>query len=166
MPTVIYTTETALPAAIDTVLFPFKGRQMPTFELKPVAASSDGLDSAFRVVQGETEDLFVMRSGREASLPEKVTFDGDRLFVRRVGGKLRAVLLVNGTSVAIDGRDVVTSDKQLAWIAVSLGEEQVDVYTSSGGANVSVPAAGGRKIVISDTGSDALIGAAKQEEPN
>ena len=164
MPTVTYTTETALPAAIHTVLFPFKGKDTSPFVIKAIAQSPDGLDSAFRVVQQDTEDLFVMRSGREASLPEKVTFDGDRLFVRRVGGKLRAVLLVNGTSVAIDGKEVVKSDKQLAWIAVSLGEEQVDVYTSSGGANVSVPAAGGRQIVISNTGSDALIGAGGQEE--
>ena len=168
MPTVIYTADAALPAAIETVLFPFEGKQMPEVRITSLEKSPNGLDSAFKIVQGEIIDLFVFRTSvaPTASFSGGVTFDGDRLFLRRVAGKLRAVLLVNGTSVAISGKDAVKSDKPLSWIAVLFDPDKVNVYTPSAAAKISVPAAEGRKIIITDTGSDALIGATRQEEQN
>ena len=53
---------------------------------------------------------------------EKIAFDGERLFVRRVNGKLRSVLLVNGSSVRIDGKQVIKLAKPEKWVAIDFGK--------------------------------------------
>src|SRR5512139_3085023 len=60
MPTFIYTASAELPAAIDTVLFPFEGKQAVPKPIR-IETSSNGLDTAFKMVQGKVEDFFVLQ---------------------------------------------------------------------------------------------------------
>ena len=132
MPLMIYKKQATLPAAIDTALFPFEGR-LATPQVKTIAKSKDGMDSAFKVVQGKIEDLFVFQqTAQKKSFPaEKVSFDGLRLFVRRVGGKVRSVLLVNGGNLTIGGKQIIKSAKPLMSVAVDFSPNGTNVYTSS-----------------------------------
>lgn len=109
MPTVIYKADAALPAAVDTLLVPFEGPKPPEVKLVTIGKSADGLDSAFKVTQGDVVDLYVFQraAGPKALSSENMTFDGERLIVRRVGGKVRSVVLVNGTTVRVDGKEIV-----------------------------------------------------------
>lgn len=129
MPTVVYSANAALPAAIDTVLFPFEGKAGPG-KINVIEKSADGLASAFEIVQGKVTDLFVMqRSSAEKLLTaQKVSFDGERLYVRKVGGRVRSVLLVNGSKVSIDGKQILDLATSVAWIAVSFTADGTKAY--------------------------------------
>ena len=158
-PTVIYSTVADLPAAIDTLLFPFKGPEMPPVDIKTIERSPDGLDAAFKIVQGDVEDLFVFQrdGGARDVSSEKVSFDGSRLFVRRVGGELKSALLVNGTRLAVDDREVLRSAKRLSWAAISFDGKRVEVWTSADEPSLVVPAAKGRRLSVVNMATDALI---------
>ena len=158
-PTVIYTANAALPAAIDTLLFPFDGSEMPPLGITPIERSPDGLDAAFKIVQGGVEDLFVYqrKAGPKAIASDGVSFDGERLLVRKVGGKLKSALLVNGTSLAVDGQDIVRSERALSWVAVSLDGSRIEVFTSATEPSLTVPAAKGKRPSIKNMDTDKLI---------
>ena len=149
LPTMTYTINTELPAAIDTALFPYKGKQMPKVQLTTLEKSANGLDSAFKMVQGNVADLFILQkaAGTKSIASEKATFDGERLFVRRVGGKLQSIMIVNGSSVAIDGKQVIKADKPLPWVVVSFDKTETNVYTKEAELTLKVTAAKGTKIV-------------------
>ena len=122
LPTVVYKiNSTSLPAAIDTVLFPFKDATPPGHQLVVLETSPDGLESVFKLVQGYVEDLFVFRraAGPKAISTEGVSFDGERLFVRRVDGVLRAVVVINGRQLTIDGREILNVPERQPWFAES-----------------------------------------------
>ena len=159
LPTVIYKITTPLPAAIDTVLFPFEGAQGPQAVLKVLEKSKDGLDAAFKVVQGHVEDLFVLQSKAGAKeLPtEKVSFEGERLFVRRTGGKLRSALLVNGSSLGVDGREIVKSAKPLSWVAVSFEVSGVKAYASAREPTLVVSGRDGKRVTPKPMDTDKLL---------
>ena len=149
LPNMIYTTNTELPAAIDTALFPYKGKQVPAIQMKTLEKSANGLDSAFKVVQGKTQDLFILQksAGPKSIASEKVSFNGERLIVRRVGGKLQSIMLVNGSSVTVDGKQVVNAGKPLPWVVVSFDKAATNVYTKEAEPTLKVTAAKGTKIV-------------------
>ena len=149
LPNIIYTANTELPAAIDTVLFPYKGKLIPAMQLKTLEKSANGLDSAFMVVQGKVEDLFILQksAGAKSLASEKVSFDGERLVIRRVGGKLQSILLVNGSSVTVNGEQVIKADKSMPWVVVSFDKTQTNVYTKEAEATLKVTAAKGTKLV-------------------
>ncbi|MDO8683061.1 MAG: heparinase II/III family protein [Armatimonadota bacterium] len=132
LPTVIYKITTALPAAMDTVLLPFDGAQMPGMSIVPIETSGDGLDSVFKVVQGNVEDLFILQrsSTSKTVAAENVTFNGERLIARRVGGVLKSVVLTNGRSATVDGREIVNSTTTMQWYMVSFDASGDHVYTS------------------------------------
>ncbi len=159
IPTVNYITSRALPAAIDTLLFPFEGARMPPLDLKPIARSADGLDAAFKIVQGDVEDLFAYQRkvGPKTVGSEHVSFDGDRVFVRRAGGQLKSALLVNGTELQVDGHTILKSGRPLSWMAVAFDRTGVSVYTSSKEPSLAVPGAKGKRITITSVETDALI---------
>jgi hypothetical protein len=96
-------------------------------------------------------------AGPKALTSEHVSFDGERLFVRKVGGKLRSVMLVNGKSLDVDGKQVIRSAKPIAWVAVSFDAAGVKVYTGSDEPGLAVPAAKGRKVSVTNTHGDELI---------
>ncbi|MDO8682732.1 MAG: alginate lyase family protein [Armatimonadota bacterium] len=149
MPTFIYRTEATLPAAIDTVLFPFEGKQAP-IQPKVLEKSADGLSSAFKMIQGKVQDLFILQksAGKKSLCSEKVSFVGERLFVRRVNGNLRSLLLVNGASVTIDGKEKVKSAKPLSWVAVSFDSKGAKVYASSNEPSLIVPGVKSKPAVV------------------
>jgi len=159
LPTVNYKTTTELPAAIDTLLLPFEGKKAHPARLQVIETGPNGLDSAFKVRQGKVEDLFVLQSeaAEKTVESEKVSFEGQRLFLRKIGGKLRSALLVNGTRLAVGGRDVLTTEKPLSWVAVCFDESAVRAYTSSDEPTLRIPAAGNRKLLTTNTGTDRLI---------
>ena len=132
LPTLVYKMRTELPAAIDTVLLPYEGSNMPQVRIEPLEATADGMNSAFKIVQNQVVDLFAYRKpGSGKSLAsEGVAFEGERVFVRRLGGKLRSALLVNGTSLTVDGDKVVVSESVVPWIAVRVDESGTKTYTS------------------------------------
>ncbi|MDO8684382.1 MAG: heparinase II/III family protein, partial [Armatimonadota bacterium] len=129
LPTVIYSANTALPAAVDTVLFPFENKKMPA-QIETLETSADGLDSAFKVKQGKIEDLFILqkKAGEKFLDSEKVSFNGERVFVRRIGGKLRSILLVNGSSLTVDGKQIVSRNEAVPWIVISFDASGPKVY--------------------------------------
>ena len=151
MPTVIYKDETALPAAVDTVLFPFEGTQMPAVNLKSLEKSPNGLNSAFKVTQGKVEDLFILqrRPGKKWLASEKVGFLGERVFIRRIGGKLKSALLVNGSVLTVDGKRIIESAKPVPWVAVSFDASGTKVY--AGSKEPSLTVLGAKGITIMDT---------------
>ena len=157
MPTFIYAAKAELPAAIDTVLFPFEGRQAVP---KPILIekSPNGLDTAFKMVQGKVEDIFVLqKTGGPKSLASgKLSFDGERLFTRTVGGRLRSLLLVNGANVSVGGEQIVKALKPLSWVAVSFEPAGTKVRASSSEPSLTVPGAHG-KPVVSVMNTDELI---------
>lgn len=148
MPTFAYTTTADLPAAIDTVLFPFEGKQ-ETPKPKLIESSPNGMDSAFKIVQGKVEDTFILQktAGPKTLKSEKLSFDGERLFVRKIGGKLRSLLLVNGANVSVNGKQIVKSANPLSWIAVSLDKDGAKVYTSAEEPTLTVFSAKGKPVV-------------------
>ena len=150
LPNMIYTANTELPAAIDTVLLPYKGKLVPQIQLKTLEKSANGLDSAFKVVQGKTEDLFIMKksAGTRSIASEHVSFDGERLVVRRVGGKLQSIMMVNGSSVSVYGKQIVKAEKSIPWVVVSFDKTQTNVYTKEAEASLNVTAANGTKLVL------------------
>ncbi|MDO8589104.1 MAG: heparinase II/III family protein [Armatimonadota bacterium] len=158
MPTAVYTLTTELPAAIDTLLFPFEGRQEA---VKPLLLekSPNGMDSAFKMVQGQTEDIFIFQkaAGPKSLQSQKIAFDGERLFVRRVGGKVRSLLLVNGTSVSVSGKQIVRSAKPVSWVAVSFDPAGVKAYCSSAEPTLVVSGAKGKKAKVMALNTDELI---------
>ncbi|MDO8682734.1 MAG: heparinase II/III family protein [Armatimonadota bacterium] len=133
LPTVIYKTTAQLPAAMDTALIPFEGKSQPRIQMKTLQKSADGLDSVFKIMQGNIEDLFIFQraAGPKSLTSEKISFDGERLFVRRIGGKLRSLLLINGKSVSVNGERLAASKKRLLWVAISFDKSGMKVYTSS-----------------------------------
>ena len=142
LPTVIYSANTALPAAVHTVLLPFEGSVMPSFTVKSLETSADGLDSAFKVTQGPVTDVFVyQRSASQKTLAsEGISFDGERLFVRKTNGKLRSAFLINGTSLNVDGQQIIRATKPVMWVSVSLDDSGVTAYAGSEDAGLSFPA--------------------------
>jgi hypothetical protein len=155
MPTMIYKTTAELPASIDTVLFPTEGKQVSP-QPKVIETSPNGMDSAFKMVQGKVEDLFVLQ---KAAAPktlssEKLSFDGERVFVRRVGGKLQSALLVKGGNLTIGGKQIIKSAKPLSWISVSFDKTGTKVWTSSDEPSLVVAEFKGKPAV---TNTDALI---------
>ncbi|MGQ9455063.1 MAG: hypothetical protein ACUVRS_09100 [Armatimonadota bacterium] len=112
---------TTLPAAIDTILFPFKDQTSPSPQLMVLETSSDGLESVFKLVQGYVEDVFVFRRtpGLKDIQSEGISFDGERLFVRRVDGILRSVILVNGKQLTLGGQQIFSSAERQPWFAES-----------------------------------------------
>ncbi|MDO8682733.1 MAG: heparinase II/III family protein [Armatimonadota bacterium] len=158
MPLVIYKTNTTLPAAIDTALVPFEGAQPIPAQLKTLEKSADGLDSAFKMTQGKVEDLFVFQktAGAKTLASEKVSFNGERLFVRKIGGKLRSALLINGTSLEIGGKQIVKTEKPLLWVAIMIDGKEVKAYTSSEEPSLSVPA-NGKKVSINNMNVGELV---------
>jgi len=132
MPTVIYTANAALPVAFDTLLVPFEGANPPALTVAPIEKSADGLDSAFAVTQGKVADLYVFQRAAKAKrmAAQRVAFDGERLFVRRVNGKLRSLVLVNGTNVRVDGKDIVQLAKPVKWLVVEFTKSGRRQYSS------------------------------------
>ena len=133
LPTIIYTTTTALPAGIDSLLLPYDGSQMPQAQLEIIQTSSDGLDSVFKLTQGTVSDLFIFqRTAGAISVPsENVSFDGERLFLRRDNGVVRSLAIVNGSSLTVDGVPVVDLPEPQAWYAVSFEAGAPQVYQGS-----------------------------------
>lgn len=131
LPTLIYELSTALPAAIDTVLLPYNGTAKPKIEIKTIESGADGLDSAFRISQGKVTDLFVFQRsvGEKSIASERAAFNGERVFVRRVGGKLKSALLVNGSSLTVDGKQVVKLAKPVGWAVVTMDGGKPKVTT-------------------------------------
>ena len=129
MPTVVYKSNASLPAAIDTVLFPFEGNQQDAKQ-ETIEKSANGLDSAFKIVQGKVEDTFILQSAPALRMlpSEKISFYGEKLFVRRADGKLRSVLLINGHNLTIDGKPVIKSDNPTLWTAISFEKSGPKVY--------------------------------------
>ena len=151
MPTFIYTTSADLPAAIDTALFPYKGKKMPKVQLKVLEKSPNGLRSAFKMIQGSVQDLFILQksAGRKWLASEKVGFIGEKVFIRKVNGKLRSALLVNGSSLTVDGKQIIKSADPLSWAAVSFDASGVKAYASSKEPSLTV--SGTKKITVTDT---------------
>ena len=122
LPTVIYKINSAaLPAGIDTILFPYKNATPPPNQLVTIETSSDGLESVFKLVQGNVQDLFAFRrtAGSKTIGSENVTFDGERLFVRRINGVLRSVALVNGKQLTVNGQQILNVGTRQPWFAQS-----------------------------------------------
>ncbi|MDO8589105.1 MAG: heparinase II/III family protein [Armatimonadota bacterium] len=159
MPLVIYKTNTVLPAAIDTALVPFEGKTGPKPQLKIIEKTANGLDSAFKMVQGKIEDLFVFRKSAapKAVASEGVSFSGERLFVRKINGKLRSLLLANGTSVTVGGKQIVKSAKPVPWVIVSFEGSAVNVYTGAKATGLTVPSPKGVKVSYINTGAAKLL---------
>ncbi|MDH7601163.1 MAG: heparinase II/III family protein [Armatimonadota bacterium] len=159
IPTVNYVVRRSLPAAIDTLLLPFDEQNMPTLSTRTLERSSDGLDTAFTIEQGRVEDLFVyQRAPRFKNIPEKgIAFNGERLFVRRVGGKLRSALLVNGSQLIVDGKRVISAAKPLSWVAVTFDGSKVKAYSSSEEKSLVVSWESQRKITVQNAGTDKLL---------
>lgn len=132
MPTVIYKAQAALPFAMDTALIPFEGKSAPKARTRTIESSPDGMTSAFAIVQGKVEDVFVIQKtpAPKSLSKEKIAFDGERIFVRRIGGKVRSVALINGSTVSVDGKQIVKLDKAAPWIAVSFDKSGKKVYQS------------------------------------
>lgn len=159
IPTVNYISECYLPAAIDTLLIPFEGNRMPDIVVQPIERSHDGLDALFKVVQNNVEDIFAYqrKPAPRTYASEKISFDGDRLFIRKIGGRIKSILLVNGSRVSIGGQDVLVAPRKLSWIAVSLDKSLARVYTSSEEKMIRLPIAGTRRVVIENKNTDRLI---------
>lgn len=159
IPVMIYKIKTALPAGIDTVLFPsnLSTRTMSsTPSIKTLEKSPDGLSSAFKMVQRNIEDLFILQktSGPKSLSSEKVSFNGERLFLRRVGGKVRSLVLIHGSSVSVAGKSILKSPKPISWVSISFSKTRTTVYTSDKQPGLVVP---GKKAKFVTTGSDGLI---------
>ena len=121
---------------------------MPALKLTTIEKSADGLDSAFTVTQGESErSLRVPANGRarKQCAAEKIAFDGERLFVRRVNGKLRSVVLVNGTSVRVDGKEIIKLAKPEKWIAIDFGRAGRKEYRAGSRTRSETGLSGGHK---------------------
>jgi len=159
MPTVIYKAHETLPAAIDTLLLPYKGPDKPRIELKHIGKSPDGLESAFKIGQGKVWDLFVFnRSGGRMSLAdEKVSFEGERLYLRRVSGRLRSALLVKGNSLTVDGKQILKASKPLSWISFSIGADGTKVWTSSADPLLTFSAPKGTRTDLTNMDTDSLL---------
>ncbi|MDO8588742.1 MAG: heparinase II/III family protein [Armatimonadota bacterium] len=158
LPTVVYSANTLLPAVIDTVLLPFEGKRPPSFRVTSLEKSPNGLESAFKITQGHVEDLFVFKKapGKKYLASEKVGFDGERIFVRRVNGKLRSVLLVNGAGLTVAGKQIIKSPKRLSWVAVSLDPTGTKAYASSEAPGLAI-GAGGAKVSVRIMNTDRLL---------
>ncbi|MHB1036660.1 MAG: alginate lyase family protein [Pirellulales bacterium] len=129
LPTLIYKAKTDLPAAIDTALVPFRGKAGPPARLEVLETSPDGLDASFKMVQGTIEDTFVFRAaGQKTSAAGTILLDGDRAVVRRVAGKLRAVLVVNVKTLVIDGRQIVKSEQPIPWLVAAFDASGMQTF--------------------------------------
>ena len=92
------------------------------------------------MVQGRIEDIIVLQkaAGPKSLASGTLSFDGERLFARTVGGKLRSLLLVNGANVSVGGEQIVKSVKPLSWVAVSFDPTGTKVYASSSEPSLTV----------------------------
>jgi hypothetical protein len=120
LPTIIYKVNAALPAGMDTVLIPYMGTQNPA-QLTVISKASDGLDSVFKIVQGNIQDIFIIQrsTGARTVGSEGISFDGDKLFVRKVNGVLRSAVAVNAKQLTVDGRQVLNQSARQAWYSAS-----------------------------------------------
>ncbi|MDO8684381.1 MAG: heparinase II/III family protein [Armatimonadota bacterium] len=159
LPTVAYSRDAALPTAIDTVLFPFEGKELPQMKLETLEKSRNGLNSAFKMVQGKIEDLFALQESARVKwiASENVSFDGEKLFIRKVGGKLHSALLINGSSLTVNGERIIEMSKPLPWIAVTLQPSGAVVYTSSQPSGLTVPVAKGGKFKLNVTNANSIL---------
>ena len=159
LPTIVYETKTELPAAFDTVVLPYEGAQMPDVKMKSLEGSANGLDSAFKITQGNIEDLFVFqRAAGKKTLPtEKLIFDGERAVVRRVGGKLHSALLVNGSFLSINGKTVIKAAAPAKWIALRIDAGAIKVYSSSTVKWLAPSPIKGRPLAFEVMNSDKLL---------
>ena len=142
LPTVIYRANTALPAAIDSILFPYDGPTMPSVQTQTLESSADGRNSVFKVTQGSVEDLFILQSaaGSKTVASENVTFNGEALMLRKVNGVVRSLLLINGSQVTVNGEQIVNLPSPQPWHAVSIGPGGQQVYPGSPEQAASAPA--------------------------
>lgn len=159
LPTVVYKTKAAVPAALDTLLLPYNGPKQPKLKLETIETGDSGFDSVFKVTQGSVTDLYALqRSGADKLMPkEKVAFCGKRVFVRRIKGNLRSAMLTNGSWLRVNGKEIVRVAKPLSWIAVSMDKDAVRVYTSAEATGLQVPIAKGRKLIVRNMNTDKLI---------
>jgi hypothetical protein len=109
LPTVVYSANGALPAGIDTVLFPYPGSGDAPAQVQSIETASDGLGSVFTVTQGTVSDLIVMQraSGSRTVSSWNVSFNGERLVLREVNGTPTSAVLINGTSLTVNGQTVI-----------------------------------------------------------
>ena len=134
LPTIIYRADTALPAAIDSLLLPFDGPQAPQTNLTTLETSADGLDCVFKFVQGGVQDIFAFQrvSGVKVIGAEGVTFEGERLFLRKINGDVRSAILINGKSLTVGGEQLLSFAQPLKWAAVEVGPGgSLTVWTSA-----------------------------------
>ena len=133
LPTIIYSINTTLNAGIDTILFPYNGSAMPSVQLQTIQTSADGLDSVFKMVQGNISDLFILQrtAGSKTVSSENVIFNGERLFLRRVNGVVRSAVIINGSSLTVNGNVIVSLPQAQPHYAVSFGAGGSQTYTSS-----------------------------------
>ena len=165
MPTFVYKTQANLPSAIDTMLLPYKGRQPGNVQLEPLEKSLDGMNSAFKVVQGKVQDIFVFQRSvaKKWLASEKIGFTGERVFVRKVAGKVVSALLVNGTSLSVAGKQVIKSAAAVPWVSVSFGPGGDRAFAGSAEPGLSVYSLTGKSIAVTNTGSNDVIAAANPE---
>ncbi len=159
IPTVNYVVRRQLPGAIDTLLIPFEGQEMPMFLTRTLERSSDGLDTVFTVTHGGVEDTFVyQRAPARKDIREcGISFNGERLFVRRVEGKLKSALLVNGSELVVDGKHVISAAKPLSWVAITFEGAKIKAYSSSAEGSLVVSWNRGTKITIQNMKTDELL---------
>jgi len=123
LPTIIYTANAALPASIDTILFPYDGQPMPAAQMQTLETSTNGNESVFTLTQGNVVDLFAFRAsvGNKTISGQNVTFNGERLFLRRVNGVAKSAILINGTKLTVDGQQVTDLPSPQPYTTVTFG---------------------------------------------
>jgi len=158
IPTVNYVIKRQLPAAIDTLLLPFEGAKMPRVLTQTIERSPDGLDAVFVVSQGDVQDIFAYQ---RVSAPKNISsagisFNGERLFLRKVAGKIRSALLINGSNLVVDGQQIIRAEKPVSWAAISVERSGVKAYVSSEEKSLRILGSGGR-VTIQNMKTDELL---------
>ncbi len=166
VPVVIYKAQTTLPASFDTVLLPFNGSDMPDVKLTAIEKGADGQQSVFKITKGTVSDLFAMQNqaGAKSIDPEGIAFEGEKLFVRRVNGKLRSAFLVNGTSLTVDGKQIVRASKPVMWVALSVDNSGVTVRAGSKDAGLTFPAFEAKNISLTTVDTPHVLDPAGTKE--
>lgn len=120
-PAAIYSLEEDLPAAIDTVLYPYPKEKMPELRVERLEVT----ENRERVMPWEASGLCVLADGRRdyylVSHDRRalrrfgpVTFDGEIGAIRYdEDGELRRASMVNGSYLEIEGRAVITAEHTL-----------------------------------------------------
>lgn len=133
-PMLTYRAKTALPAALGTLLYPYRGTQSPDVKMQSIGAE------AYRVMRGSDVD-YVCFGDTDTS---EIAFSGDAVAVRKSARGGLSLAWMNGTSVEVEGKPIAWSENAVGSLEVIYEGDTVTILAGASEPTLKIAALGAR----------------------